>query len=94
MRNPFAAGPSYSDIDDQSTIPESMEEIASREAEQNEVYQKQLKTLQLEEISMNSILLELRSQSRKLTLEKSRLLDLCKEKQEEEQTSQNQDQPR
>lgn len=59
-----------------------------REIQQAENLQKQLKMMQAEERALNSILVELRHQSRKLKLEKYRLLELCKKKKQEEQEEQ------
>ena len=50
---------------------------------QVEELQEQLRSLKAEETGINSIMVELRSQSRKLNLEKYRLLELCKTKQAE-----------
>lgn len=59
--------------------------VQDKRNQQNEQLQKQLRMLQIEEKSLHSILSELRSQSRKLNVEKYRLLDLCKAKNEEQE---------
>lgn len=77
-----------SEVDQPQSSNEPNIDVANKEAQQTENLQKQLKMLQAEEKGLNSILLELRSQSRKLNLEKYRLLELCKEKQEVEDQQQ------
>jgi transposase-like protein len=81
----------------QSEVQDS-EDLANKEAQQNENLRRQLRMLQTEEKSLNSVLLELRSTSRKLNLEKYRLLELCKERQgeveEPNQAPPEQEQPR
>jgi regulator of replication initiation timing len=66
------------------------EDFSRKQLEQTENLQKQLMMLQAEEESLKSIMVELRCQSRKLTLEKYRLLDLSNKKQEEERANQEQ----
>lgn len=64
------------------------EDITRKELEKTKDLQKHLTTLQAEEKSLHSIMVELRSQNRKLNLEKYRLMELRKKKIEEERVKQ------
>ncbi|KAI6232969.1 hypothetical protein M3Y99_00957100 [Aphelenchoides fujianensis] len=66
------------------------DEAATKRQQQEEALRNRLKGLQAEERALLSVLTELRSQSRKLQLEKYRLYDLCKSKQEEHELDQQQ----